>query len=95
MIALTWRDAQDDIFEPLRTLSACSLAGRIDRDRYRGRNVVERGANRLKQWRGIATRYDSPGRDPPGRSRRAHRVCGIAYHLHGCLGILASANRNG
>lgn len=25
---------------------------------YRGRNVVERGFNRIKQWRGIATRYD-------------------------------------
>jgi transposase len=27
-------------------------------DIYRHRNVVERGINRLKQWRGIATRYD-------------------------------------
>ena len=25
---------------------------------YRRRNVVERGVNRLKQWRGIATRYE-------------------------------------
>lgn len=25
---------------------------------YRGRNVVERGFNLLKQWRGLATRYD-------------------------------------
>ncbi|MBA8953471.1 transposase [Actinomadura namibiensis] len=25
---------------------------------YRRRNVVERCINRLKQWRGIATRYD-------------------------------------
>lgn len=25
---------------------------------YRGRNVVERAFGRLKQWRGIATRYD-------------------------------------
>ena len=25
---------------------------------YRERNTVERGFNRLKQWRGIATRYD-------------------------------------
>jgi transposase len=30
----------------------------FDRERYQGRNVVERGANQLKQWRGIATRYD-------------------------------------
>ena len=25
---------------------------------YRQRNVVERCVNRLKQWRGIATRFD-------------------------------------
>jgi len=25
---------------------------------YRGRNVIERGFSVLKQWRGIATRYD-------------------------------------
>ncbi len=25
---------------------------------YRHRNTVERGFNRLKQWRGIAARYD-------------------------------------
>ena len=25
---------------------------------YLHRNTVERGFNRLKQWRGIATRYD-------------------------------------
>ncbi|GAA3493883.1 hypothetical protein GCM10019016_009820 [Streptomyces prasinosporus] len=30
---------------------------------YRRRNVVERCFNRLKQWRGIATRYEKqPGR---------------------------------
>jgi transposase len=26
----------------------------FDRARYRGRNVAERGVNKLKQWRGIA-----------------------------------------
>jgi transposase len=31
---------------------------RFDAMRYRGRNVVERCINKLKQWRGVATRYD-------------------------------------
>ncbi|MFD7763365.1 IS5 family transposase [Streptomyces microflavus] len=38
-----------------------SLGGRppaFDKEVYRHRNVVERCFNRLKQWRGIATRYD-------------------------------------
>jgi putative transposase len=30
----------------------------FDPQLYRHRNTVERGFNRLKQWRGIATRYD-------------------------------------
>ncbi|MFI0968396.1 transposase [Streptomyces sp. NPDC021080] len=30
----------------------------FDKQLYRHRNVVERCFNRLKQWRGIATRYD-------------------------------------
>lgn len=30
----------------------------FDQQTYRRRNVVERAINRLKQWRGIATRYD-------------------------------------
>jgi putative transposase len=30
----------------------------FDPDTYRHRNTVERGFNRLKHWRGIATRYD-------------------------------------
>lgn len=29
-----------------------------DPDDYKGRNVVERGFNETKQWRGLATRYD-------------------------------------
>lgn len=31
--------------------------------RYKGRNVVERCFNRLKQWRGIAMRSDKTARD--------------------------------
>ena len=30
----------------------------FDAEDYKGRNVVERGFQRCKQWRGIATRYD-------------------------------------
>lgn len=30
----------------------------FDAEAYRGRNVVERCVNRLKQWRAVATRYD-------------------------------------
>lgn len=30
----------------------------FDRERHKQRNVVERWFDRLKQWRGIATRYD-------------------------------------
>ena len=30
----------------------------FDTEAYKGRNVVERSFNALKQWRGLATRYD-------------------------------------
>ncbi|BCK67493.1 hypothetical protein Srufu_014460 [Streptomyces libani subsp. rufus] len=30
----------------------------FDRDAYKQRNTVERCINKLKQWRGLATRYD-------------------------------------
>ena len=30
----------------------------FDAEIYKGRNVVERSFNTLKQWRGLATRYD-------------------------------------
>ena len=33
----------------------------FDADRYRHRNHVERGFNRRKHWRGLATRYDKLG----------------------------------
>lgn len=29
-----------------------------DKSEYKGRNTVERGINLIKQWRGLATRYD-------------------------------------
>ena len=30
----------------------------FEKETYRRRNVVERCVNKLKQWRGVATRYD-------------------------------------
>ena len=30
----------------------------FDAEAYKGRNVVERAFNKLKEWRGLATRYD-------------------------------------
>ncbi len=38
--------------------SAGGRPPKFDKRLYRERNTVERGFNRLKQWRGIATRYD-------------------------------------
>lgn len=35
---------------------------KCDREAYKGRNVVERCINRLKDFRAIATRYDKRGR---------------------------------
>lgn len=31
----------------------------LDTEAYRGRNVIERGWSDVKQWRGLATRYDN------------------------------------
>ena len=36
---------------------------RFDADLYRDSNVVERAFNRLKGWRGVATRYDKHARN--------------------------------
>jgi transposase len=38
----------------------------FDTETYKQRNVVERCFNRLKQWRGIATRYDKTARNYRG-----------------------------
>jgi transposase len=43
--------------QPRRTAPA------FDAEAYKGRNVVERAFGRLKQWRGIATRYDKHARN--------------------------------
>lgn len=49
--------------------------GEDQRRRYRGRNVVERCFNRLKQWRGIAMRSDK-------FARNYHAGLSLAAALH-------------
>ncbi|MEU8735625.1 transposase [Streptomyces tendae] len=42
----------------LRRGSRGGRAPAFDRETYKQRNTVERGINRLRQWRGTATRYE-------------------------------------
>ena len=49
----------------------------FDKARYARRNTVERGFCQLKQWRGLATRYDKHARNYTG-----------AIHLSALLGWL-------
>jgi transposase len=49
--------------------------GDAQRERYRGRNVVERCFNKLKQWRGIAMRSDKT-------ARNYHSALCLAAALH-------------
>ncbi|MEV5486557.1 IS5 family transposase [Streptomyces bobili] len=48
----------DQIANRKRRGSAGGRPLAFDRDAYKQRNTVERCINRLKQWRGLATRYD-------------------------------------
>jgi transposase len=43
----------------------------FDKDRYKRRNVVERGFCQLKHWRGLATRYDRHARNYLGAATLA------------------------
>ncbi|MBP8535621.1 transposase, partial [Streptomyces sp. MK37H] len=55
----------------LHRLRRGSRGGRppaFDREAYKQRNTVERCINRLKQWRGLATRYEKDRNDLPGRT---------------------------
>jgi putative transposase len=51
-------EPSDQIGHRKRRGSAGGRPPAFDVDDYRGRNVVERRFSHLKQWRGIATRYD-------------------------------------
>lgn len=48
----------DEIAARQRRGSAGGRPPRLDTDTYKGRNVVERHFAQVKQWRGLATRYD-------------------------------------
>jgi Transposase and inactivated derivatives len=48
----------DQVRNRLRRGSRGGRPPAFDKQVYKRRNVVERCFNRLKQWRGIATRYD-------------------------------------
>ena len=57
-IAHTIPERSDQLANRRRRGSAGGRPCGFDRRVYRRRNVVERCFNKLKQWRGIATRYD-------------------------------------
>lgn len=51
-------ERSDQIGHRRRRGSAGGRPVDFDAEAYKGRNVVERGFNRIKNWRGLATRYD-------------------------------------
>ncbi|MYT58801.1 IS5 family transposase, partial [Streptomyces sp. SID7834] len=57
-IAHTIPERADQVRNRARRSSRGGRPPAFDREAYKHRNVVERCFNRLKQWRGIATRYD-------------------------------------
>ena len=60
-------EPNDQIANRKRRGSAGGRPPRFDRPAYRDGNQVERGFNRRKHWRGLATRYDcEDDRVPPG-----------------------------
>lgn len=61
-IAATIPERDDQIAHRRRRPGRPIAFGPDQRERYRGRNVVERCFNQLKQWRGIAMRSDKTAR---------------------------------
>lgn len=54
-------EPDDQIANRRRRGSAGGRPTGFDEERYKKRNVVERAIGRLKQFRGVATRYDKRG----------------------------------
>lgn len=61
-IAVTIPEPADQVGHRRRRGSRGGRPPAFDRTAYRQRNVVERSINRLKQWRGIATRFHKKAR---------------------------------
>lgn len=61
-IKVTIPEREDQKAGRLRRGSTGGRPRNFDAGAYKGRNVVERCFNKLKQWRGIATRYDKTAR---------------------------------
>ena len=61
-IKVTIPEREDQKAGRLRRGSAGGRPRDFDAEAYKGRNVVERCFNKLKQWRGIATRFDKTAR---------------------------------
>ena len=61
-IKVTIPEREDQKAGRARRGSAGGRPRNFDPVEYTGRNVVERCFNKLKQWRGIATRYDQTAR---------------------------------
>jgi transposase len=57
-IAAVIPEKVDHVNARKRKGSAGGRPPKMDWEAYKGRNVVERSFNLLKQWRGLATRYD-------------------------------------
>jgi len=51
-------EPSDQITHRIRRGSRGGRAPAFDAEDYKARNVIERGFNTVKQWRGLATRYD-------------------------------------
>lgn len=62
-IATTIPEREDQIAHRRKRRGRPIDFGQAQQERYRGRNVVERCFNKLKQWRGIAMRSDKLARN--------------------------------
>lgn len=61
-VAATIPEQEDQIAHRRKNPGRPIDFGEQQKARYRGRNVVERSFNKLKQWRGIAMRTDKTAR---------------------------------